>query len=199
MAVDQCAVHESSWMPRRHARLSFVQRCEVSGQPYLAPRTEADESRTSFPPRFDEAPSKRLRRAAGFGGGGQDPSSAGWKFAGHLEEELRQLRIWVESIRSFSLSWKPYCSGWHAWHHFMLAYHPTERDFPLTLSRVAAFGSHFRNAPSLSTYLAWIRSGQTLLGIDDGFGKRFSDALMRGMKASERPVMDLAIDFVIPF
>ena len=69
----------------------------------------------------------------------------------------------------------------------MDSYHPSDAHFPLTLPRVAAFASHFRNESSLGTYLAWLRSGQTLLGIEDGLGKRVSDALLRGIKASWVP------------
>ena len=47
--------------------------------------------------------------------------------------------------------------------------------------------SHFRGEASLHTYVAWVRSGQTLLGIEEGFGRRFSDSLLRGIRASYVP------------
>ena len=165
-------------------RFTFAQRCAISGSPFLAPRLEADEDRKYSAPGFTEAPSKRLRQAGEFGREGQDPRQSGWRFQGHLELEL-QVRM---SIRSFAKSWRSYCSGWHAWHHFMAAYHPADRHFPITLPRLAGFASHFRNEASLSTYIAWIRSGQTLLGIEDGFGKRVGDSLLRGLRASWVPL-----------
>ena len=172
------------WRALAVRRLTFVERCAISGCPFLAPRLEADEDRKSVAPRFAEPPSKRLRRAGESVQEDQDPRQAGWRFQGHLQSEL-QIRM---SIRSFSRSWKSYCSGWAAWHHFMTAYHPREPHFPITLPRIASFASHFRNETSLATYIAWIRSGQTLLGIEDVFSRRFGDALVRGIKASWVPL-----------
>ena len=179
------AVH--SWSaaqpPGRSRRLSFVERCESSGCRYLAPRCEADEDRNHLPARFAEPPLKRLRQANNTDRGEQDPFNVGWRFQGHLQLEL-QIRI---AIRSISKSWRSYCSGWHAWHEFMSVYHPYEHHFPITLPRVAAFASHFRNEASLGTYVAWIRSGQTMLGVGDGLAKRFIISLMRGIKTSWVP------------
>ena len=171
------------WRAPRAKRMSFAERCALSGCPFLAPRVAADEAMFGYAPTFDEPPAKRLRRSAGFGRADQDPRHVSWRFQGHLEAEL-QIRM---SVRSFARSWKSYGSGWHAWHHFMESYHPLDAHFPLTLPRLAAFASHFRNESSLSTYIAWIRSGQNVLGIDDGLCRRLSDALMRGIKASWVP------------
>ena len=172
------------WQVQRPTRLSFIERCTVSGCPLLAPRLEADEARKSLPPQFNEPPAKRLRRASDAGRAGQDPRCTGWAFRGRLEAEL-QLRM---SMRSFSNSWRTYCSGWYAWHQFMESYHLFSCHFPIDLPRVAAFAAHFRNEASLSTYLAWIRTGQSVLCIDDGFSKRALEGLLRGLKASWAPL-----------
>ena len=160
-------------------RLSFEVRCAKSGCSLLVPRLGTDNAA----PRFDEPPSKRLRRARVSAPGLQDPRDTGWRFRGHIEAEL-QIRI---SARSFCRSWRSYRSGWLAWYAFMAVYHPLEAHFPIVLPRLAAFAAHFRNETSFATYVAWIRSGQALLCIEDGLGKRFCEALMRGIRSTWVP------------
>ena len=70
-------------------RLTFAERCEVSGCKCLVPRLDIDEAnRRLAQPRFDEPPAKRLRIASIETRKVQDPREHWWRFIGILEIEL---------------------------------------------------------------------------------------------------------------
>ena len=124
-----------------HGRASFAWRCSKSGCPFLVPLYHSARHGQQLSAEAAGPPMKRLRQARETLGSSQDWCDPAWRFRGHLELEL-QLRV---SMQSISKSWKSYCSGWSAWHYFMVTYHQFELHFPITLERAAAFGSHFRN------------------------------------------------------